>query len=194
MIFGNSARLLLLLCLCASPAAAEEPLTLAELMSARQAVKSSRATFTELRTLAILDRPLESSGTLRFVAPSHLEKHTLAPHEEHLVLDGEEITVDQGPKAKPRRFKLSDSPEMSALIESIRGTLAGDEVALARYYVVQIQGTAKAWEILLLPKLAKVQALVDSIRIAGGGKTIQTVETVEHGGDGRVMRLTETGP
>ena len=182
-----------LLLLSTGLAEAKEPLTLDALMSARQQVKSSSAKFTERRTLSILDQPLESSGTLRFVAPNRLEKHTLAPHEEHLVMNGDEITVNQG-TGKPRSFKLADSPEMSALIESIRGTLAGDAAALGRYYVVQIQGTEQAWQLLLTPKLPKVQALVDSIRIAGGGREIHTVETVEHGGDHTVMTITETGP
>lgn len=197
MISGSSHRLIALLAalvLIGPPAAlAEEALSFERLMAMRRGVTSSSAAFTEVRTLGILDQPLESAGTLRYVAPDRLEKHTVAPHREQLMVDGDAVTVVQE-DGRPRRFMLQDSPEMGALIESIRGTLSGDEAALERYYLVQVQGTAEAWQLLLVPRLAPVQALVDSIRIAGEGKTIRTVQTVEHGGDHTVMTITETGP
>jgi len=174
-------------------ARAEQAFTFDALMHARQAVKSGSASFTEERSISLLDQPLKSSGTLRFQAPNTLEKHTLAPHEEHLVVTGEQVTYDQG-KGRPRNFNLSQSPEMSALIESIRGTLAGDAAALERYYAIQMQGTKETWQMLLIPKTPQVLALVDSIRIAGRGAEIRTVDTIEHGGDRTVMTITETGP
>jgi hypothetical protein len=42
-------------------------------------VKIAKGRFVERRYLAILTAPLESSGTLTYVAPDRLEKHTLAP-------------------------------------------------------------------------------------------------------------------
>jgi outer membrane lipoprotein-sorting protein len=195
MTFGSRAlaALGLFVSLGASLAEAADTITLDELMSERRAVKTSSAHFREVRTLAMLNQPVESTGTLSFVAPDHMERHTLAPHEESLVVDGDKVTVDQG-QGKPRQFSLEDSPEMSALIESIRGTLAGDEARLARYYVMQVQGSREAWQLLLTPKLPSVREIVDSIRIEGGEGTIHAVETVEHGGDHTVMIITETGP
>jgi hypothetical protein len=185
--------LFFLLALVPVLAYAEEPFTFAQLMQARQAVKSGTASFTEERNISLLAMPLKSTGTLRFQAPNILEKHTLAPHEEHLVVTGDAVTFTQE-KGKPRNFSLSQSPEISALIESIRGTLAGDGPALERYYSIQIQGTVQSWQMLLIPKEARLQTIVDSIRVAGAGAEIRTVDTVEHGGDRTVMTITETGP
>jgi outer membrane lipoprotein-sorting protein len=174
-------------------ARAGQPFTFDALMQARQAVKSGNASFTEERSISLLDQPLKSRGTLHFQAPDQLEKHTLAPQDEHLVVTGDQVTYSQG-KSKPRRFSLSQSPEMNALLESIRGTLTGDAAALGRFYTIQMQGAEEAWQMLLIPKTPQVQALVDSIRIAGNGAKIRTVDTIEHGGDRTVMTITETGP
>ena len=44
--------------------------------------------FVEQHFLAILKHPIESSGEMRYDAPDHLEKRTLLPRPETLVLDG----------------------------------------------------------------------------------------------------------
>ena len=55
-----------------------------ELMTALAARGSAEAQFIELRYVPVLDAPVQSSGTLRFVAPDRIEKHTLAPRTESM--------------------------------------------------------------------------------------------------------------
>src|SRR5688500_13261361 len=50
-----------------------------ELMQSLAQVKSAKGRFVERKYLAILNAPLELSGTLSYSAPGRLEKHTLAP-------------------------------------------------------------------------------------------------------------------
>jgi hypothetical protein len=54
-----------------------------------------RVEFIEQQFLAVLSRPIESSGELRYDAPDRLEKRTLKPHAETLVLTGEVLTVER---------------------------------------------------------------------------------------------------
>ena len=61
----------------AQPADTAPAWNLDRLMSTLAQHKSGRATFTETKTLSIATQPVESSGELVFVAPDHLEKHTL---------------------------------------------------------------------------------------------------------------------
>jgi hypothetical protein len=49
--------------------------------------------FIEQEFLAVLDHPLESSGELRYDAPDRLEKRTLAPRPETLLLAGGVLTI-----------------------------------------------------------------------------------------------------
>ena len=68
----------------ASPSPASDPLD--ALMHELAARRSSHVAFTEVRRLAVLDRPLESSGELLYEAPDRLEKRIEKPHPETLVL------------------------------------------------------------------------------------------------------------
>ncbi|MGO4811548.1 LolA-related protein [Cupriavidus sp. 2MCAB6] len=199
------ARLSMLACLgsalilAAPPAAqaAEPPATASaawgvdQLMSALAQRKSGRVRFTETKYLAMLERPVESSGELVFVAPDHLEKRTVAPKPENLVLDGDMMTVERGGK----RFvmPLQNYPEIAAFIESIRGTLAGNRNALERYYRLGIEGRATRWTLTLTPADSRMAGIVRQIRIDGARDALESVEIVQADGDRSVMKIKTAG-
>ncbi|MBI3514266.1 MAG: outer membrane lipoprotein carrier protein LolA [Proteobacteria bacterium] len=176
-----------------APAAAEA-WGVAQLMAGFQAVKSSRAHFVERRHLAMLSEPLRSTGTLAYTAPDKLEKVTLSPRPERLAIDGDRVTIDQGPDGIRNSFALSARPEIGAFIESIRGMLAGDRPALERYYTLGLEGAAASWTVRLEPKDPALKQLVSSIRITGAAASIHTVETQESGGDRAELIVMEDPP
>ncbi|MHB1062114.1 MAG: LolA family protein, partial [Thiobacillus sp.] len=65
------------LALLFSPLAQAAPLSIAELMVGLAKHPQGAATFTETKTISILEQPIESSGELLFIAPARLEKRTL---------------------------------------------------------------------------------------------------------------------
>ncbi|HEY5929847.1 MAG TPA: outer membrane lipoprotein carrier protein LolA, partial [Burkholderiales bacterium] len=70
--------LLAILCSFFAPAmAAEAQWGVAQLMHELGQVKRSQARFSERKYLKVLKQPLQSSGTLTYVAPDRLEKRTL---------------------------------------------------------------------------------------------------------------------
>lgn len=202
MISGASgvARLgmaLLVAALCAAGAIAAEPAApgawdLKRLMHELSQVKSSRARFVERKELAILNAPLESSGVLIYVAPGRLEKHTLAPRAESLVLDGDRLTLENKAQNQRRTFALQQYPEIWAFVESIRSTLAGDLAALQRYYQVGLEGSEGRWRLTLKPTEPGMQKLVSEIRIEGSGNQAGSVEIMEIGGDRSLMTIIKT--
>lgn len=183
-----------LLALSAFPTgAADERWNLVELMRNLKAVDSSRAQFFERKELAILDRPLESSGTLIYQAPARLEKRTLAPEGERLVLDGDELTIEGVEGGWKKSFALREHPIIRAVVESIRSTLAGDLATLRRFYDVQLQGRESSWQLALTPRDAGMKAVVEEILISGSGKSMSRVEIREVGGDRSVMTIDHEG-
>ena len=106
--------------------------TLGQLLGALASSRHGTATFTEKKYLSILDQPVESSGELLFVPPARLEKRTLKPKVETLVLDGDVLTVER--QMQRHVLQLKDYPEVAGMTESIRATLAGDRQALERVY------------------------------------------------------------
>ena len=175
----------------AAETASEASWGLEQLMQSLARVKSSRAKFVERKHLRILNAPLELSGTLAYTAPGHLEKHTLRPKPETLVLDGDTLTVDDKTKNRRRTLTLQQYPVVWALVESMRSTLAGDLASLNRFYRVAFDGSEREWRLTLEPRGLALQRLVSYIRISGSRSSLRQIEVFEAEGDRSVMTITE---
>jgi hypothetical protein len=158
-------------------------------MAELRQVKSATGRFVERKQLHVLDKPLVSSGTLLYLAPDQLQKITISPTWERIAVRRDQITIEHAQEGSARTFSLSDRPEIGALVESIRATLAGDLATLTRFYAVTAEGDAAAWHLVLVPKQQKLHDLVKDIRISGAGRDIRTVETEEADGDRSVMSV-----
>lgn len=170
----------------ASPAAADARLP--ELMQQLAKRQHGRAAFVERQYLAILDRPLRSSGELFYDAPDRLEKRTLLPKPESLVLQTGTVTITRG--GRQFRFALRDHPQVLPFVESVRATLAGDLPALEKDFDVHFDAAAGAWTLVLVPRDAKLSGIVKRIQIGGSGTSIQTVEIMRTDGDRSVMAIS----
>ncbi|MFZ2161617.1 MAG: LolA-related protein [Sideroxyarcus sp.] len=193
--------LFLLLCLASSFAHAEEEAPAAsagwglpQLMQSLAQVQSSKARFKERKYLAVLIAPLDSSGTLLFQAPGHLEKHTLKPKAESLVLDQGVLTIDSKARNIKRTLVLQEYPAVWAFVESIRSTLAGDLPTLQRFYKIKLKGNAGKWSMLLVPLEQRTRQVMSEIVISGRGARVTHIETTEPNGDRSVMTVVEEAP
>ena len=162
------------------------------LMQALAQNKSGRATFVEKKYIAMLDKPVESSGELLYTAPDRLEKRTLKPKPESMVLEGSTLMVERG----NRRYVLAlqDYPELGAFTESIRGTLAGDQKALARIYNLTLEGSEERWTLTLRPIESKMAAAVQRVVIHGSHADLRSIEIEQADKDRSVMTITSTAP
>lgn len=164
---------------------------LPDLMQTLAKQKSAKAMFTEKKFIAFVDQPLESSGELSYTAPDRLEKHTLQPKPESLVLNDDRLIIDRPGK---RRLVISTQsrPEAAAFIESIRGTLAGDLNALQKYYTVDLEGNASAWKLTLVPKQPDMLKIMSRIRIDGAQDAVTFIVFEQADGDRSEMRIVKT--
>ncbi|MDD4880745.1 MAG: outer-membrane lipoprotein carrier protein LolA [Gallionellaceae bacterium] len=158
-----------------------------QLMAALAGNRHGAASFTEKKYLAILDQPVESSGELLFIPPARLEKRTLKPKGETLVLDGDVLTIER--RRQKHVLQLRDYPEVAGMIESIRATLAGDRNALERVYHLDLQGSREHWTLVLIPLDARVGKVVARIRMDGSQDEVRTVEILQADGDRSVMSI-----
>lgn len=192
--FARRGRLLSLLMLAAAGSctaeAADTGWDLQRLMQELGQVKVAKARFSERKYLAILTAPLESSGTLTYIAPDRLEKHTLVPRAESLVLEREQLIIESKEPPRRRSIRLQDYPAVGIFVESIRSTLAGDLELLSRLYRIALEGDERKWRLVLKPGDPKMQDLVSEIRISGSRNWIGTIEILEPGGDRSVMTVT----
>lgn len=197
-------RLTLLLAVCllgTGPVEAEQDAAAAEtsvwglpqLMAGMAGVKSSQRKFTERKYMSVLTTPLESSGTLSYRAPDRLEKHTLAPREERMVLEQGVIVVTRAGQGK-RTMMVNQYPAIGAFVESIRSTLAGDRTTLERYFQVKLEGSAARWRMQLQPLDKATRDMVREIRMEGRGTQIAGMEIIEASGDRSVMTVGGESP
>jgi hypothetical protein len=149
--------------------------------------KHGHASFVEEHFLGVLDRPVESSGELLYDAPDRLEKRTLKPKPETLVLEHGVITAHRGRRTYV--LNLSDYPQIVPLIDSIRATLAGDRAALERIFKVQLEGSLEQWKLLLAPIDSTVARTVKQIRIEGARDVIHSVEIQQADGDRSLLTI-----
>jgi hypothetical protein len=167
---------------------AESNWDIEQLMQSLATTRSGHASFVEIKSIAILDKPVESSGELFYSAPDRLEKRTLKPKLESMVLDKDKLIVEQ--RGKKRVLALQNYPEVAAFIDSIRGTLAGDRKALERNYQLTIEGDQQNWNLTLLPIDDKMKKIVAKISIAGSGNVLQTINILQADGDSSQMTIT----
>ncbi|MGH8198959.1 MAG: outer membrane lipoprotein carrier protein LolA [Steroidobacteraceae bacterium] len=173
---------------CAAAQPAPPPgFTLDRLMSLLAQRQHGEVTFAQTDYLALLDRPVKSSGVLLYQAPDHLEKRTLQPKQESLVLDGDQLTVRRGHRTY--HMQVSAYPQVAPYVDAMRDTLAGNEAALQKVFRVTLSGTPQEWKLELVPLDPDVARKVRQVAISGAGDVIRSVEILQADGDRSVMTL-----
>jgi outer membrane lipoprotein-sorting protein len=163
---------------------------LQQLMDSLARNKSGRATFVETKHISMLDRPIESSGELLFTAPDRLEKRTLKPKPESMIVQGGELSIERG--GRQYRVQLQAQPQLAAFIDSIRGTMAGDRQSLERNYRLELQGTQQAWVLQLVPRDNQMRGVIRQIRISGAQDQVKSVEISQADGDSSLMLIDKS--
>jgi outer membrane lipoprotein-sorting protein len=169
------------------PSFAADAFTARSLMETLARNRTSQADFVEKKYLAALNQPIESSGQLVYVAPTRLEKRTVKPRPETLIVDGDVLTIERA--GTKRSISLASYPEVSAFVESLRATLGGDLDTLMRSYKVVVDGSPAKWRLSLLPSDPKIAALVNRVTVDGRDGVIDTIEVLQADGSRSVTTV-----
>lgn len=161
--------------------AAQAAFDIDQLMADLAQHKGGRAKFVEKRFMAVLDKPLMASGEMTYSPPDRLEKRTLSPKPETLVLDKDTLSVERD----RRKFtiNLASRPEALAFVDSVRSTLSGNRQSLERNYALQLKGHAQQWVLTLVPTEPAIVALLQRIAVSGSRNQVRTIEYLQADGD-----------
>ena len=171
----------------AMPAMAQ--VTLDGAMKDLAGVRQGRAEFSEQKSIPELSSPLPSTGSLSWVAPDRLEKHTTWPTEEILRVEGDRLLLERPAQNLRQELSLDQSPEIRPFVEAIRATLAGDLETLRRYYEVSFSPEGEGWHMVLTPLSARIRVALQRVDIYGSRGFVRQVET--RGNDGITsLRIT----
>lgn len=175
----------LLLASVASPALAA--FDVGQLMGDLSRHKGGRAKFTEKKYLAVLDKPVVSTGEMTYTPPDRLEKRTLQPKQEVMVLDRDMLTLERDKRRLT--INLANQPEAQAFVDSIRGTLSGNRAALEKNYALYLSGTPEKWVLTLLPSDQKIASIVQKITVGGSRDQVRSIEYLQADGDRAVLTI-----
>jgi len=181
---GLPARVIVTLLLALASAGASA-FDLTELMALLSQKRGGEGTFVEQRFVKGLDQPLRASGTIGFVAPDRFTRNTLEPRVDSLVVEGNSVTMKRG--GRTRSLALDSIPELSAIVEAVRGTVTGNATSLQRYFKPAIGGNPEDWILDLTPIEVKLYNIVRIVRITGRRSDVLGVEVQLADGDRSVM-------
>ncbi len=153
------------------------------LMHSLAQTRSGHASFVEKKFITLLEKPIKSSGRLRFSAPDTLEMHTLKPKTEIMLVRGDTLTVDH------ERIRLPDHPELLAFIDGIRGTLTGNRQMLEQFFRLSLEGDENRWTLTMLPRQQKVAQAVRWIRVYGSGPAVTRIDVLKTDHDRSVITI-----
>ena len=171
----------------AAPARAQAQFDLTQLLQTLAQVKAGEATFTETRTVAMLERTLQSSGRLSFEAPDSFVRETLKPRREKIAVVGNSVTMSLG--ARTRTVPLDSVPEAAVIMEAIRGTLTGNRDAIERNFTPSVTGTPQRWTLELKPREPRLRELVIALWLVGERALVREVTVAMADGDKSVMTI-----
>jgi outer membrane lipoprotein-sorting protein len=149
--------------------------------------EGGRGRFVETKNIALLDKPVVSSGELRYQPPARLEKRTLKPRPELIVLDGDSLQLERG--KQKFSVRLSEQPEALAFVDSLRGTLTGDRATLEKNYKLRLDGDERRWTLDLLPNDASIAAFVQRITFGGTRNKVEWIRYLQTDGDSSTMTI-----
>lgn len=151
-------------------------------------VAERRATFREVRRIAALDQPLESTGTLLWRRPDLIEKITEWPIRERVTVRGDRFEL-ASPGRPVQVLDLGMQPELRTLLAALRAPLAGDAAALERDFEVGLAGAPAAWTLRLVPRDRQARRFVTVIEVAGSLAEPSAILVREAQGDEQSLRL-----
>lgn len=167
-------------------------LSLADVTALLAQNKSGQSRFTEERFVTGFEGPLRASGHLSFQAPDRFSRTTVEPREEAMEVQGNTLVLRRS--GRTRQMTVDAIPELSALIEAVRGTLTGNAVLLDKLFKTDVDGLAARWTLTLVPRDARLATQVREIKITGLQGEMRSVELWMAGGDRSVMSIDALKP
>ena len=163
-----------------------EQFSLEQLMALMAKHKEIHATFVEKKYIGGVKMPIESSGELKFIAPTTMIRNTLQPKPEIFQLADDTITLER--KGKTHSLQVEDYPELAIYFEGMRTLLSGNVDGMTSLYKVDFAGTPAEWELVLHP-LEKGMTL-KALRLNGSQDYVQSVEVQMEDGDYSIMQIS----
>jgi len=152
-----------------------------ELLRRMATTRGVVAEFREVKTLALLEEPLEARGTLYFQPPDRFVRVTHEPAATRLVLVGSRMRFEDATGVND--VDLAENPVARQFADNLMALWRGDRARLEKLYRLDFRADGSRWELGLAPRGAPLDRFIERIRLAGDGAAMREMELVESDGD-----------
>ncbi|HEX6613953.1 MAG TPA: LolA-related protein [Rhodanobacteraceae bacterium] len=149
---------------------------------------SAQVAFVEVSYRSMLDRPLITSGTMKWLGGDKLERDVEKPYKAVAKIGGGQMSVERAGHPA-QTMPISRAPQMGAILAGFRALLGGDTEALSRDFKVQADGNPAHWVLTLTPRSDELEHRVQSIVIDGRDDAPRCMTLNEADGDTTITLL-----
>lgn len=147
-------------------------------------------TFSEEKRVALLARPLKSTGTIYFERDRGIARSTLTPKVQHVVLTRTTLRIKTDKKSE--EIPLDKSKDLKAFALIFPTLLRGERAELEKSFAIGLHGSDKDWWALTFtPKTDSLKKLVKRVVVFGKKTDLVSLQIVEASGDTTDTRLTD---
>ena len=165
----------------AARAARAGDMTLDDLLSHMATTHGVVAEFREIKTLKLLDTPLETRGTVYFEPPDRFARVTRQPAETRLVVDGGHMHFQDASGAGD--VDLTENPVARSFADNLIVLWKGDKAALEKIYTLDFHADGSRWKLVLTPKHSPLDQFLRNITLSGEGPAMHEMLVLESDGD-----------
>jgi outer membrane lipoprotein-sorting protein len=149
-----------------------------------------RCKFSEEKHIALLARPLQSTGTIVFDRDRGIARTTRTPRAERVVLTRTAVRIHQGDHVE--EIPLDKSKDLRAFALIFPTLLRGERAEIERAFEIGLYGSAGGWWALAFtPKSDSLRALVRRVVVFGRQGDLVALQVAEASGDTTDTHLTD---
>ena len=146
--------------------------------------------FSEEKRIALLARPLRSTGTIYFARDKGIARTTLTPRVEQVVVTTTSLRIRTAKRSED--IPLDKIKDLKAFALVFPTVLRGDRGALERTFDIGLYGSdGDWWALAFTPRTDSLRALVRRVVVFGKKTELVALQVAEASGDTTDTRLTE---
>ena len=149
-----------------------------------------RSRFKQKKSIAVLKKPLISSGNFIFSEKKGLYWNIGAPINTSYVLTPSYL-VERQKGYDPKVITPKEQPALFGLTEVFEAIFVGDLDKLSQDFVIHFLGTPQEWTIGLVPRKGVLKQMFKRV-VLKGGSTVGEVMLFEGNGDSTHIKFSET--
>lgn len=146
--------------------------------------------FREEKHIALLARPLRSTGTLVFTRDRGIARQTVTPRAQRVVLTPTVLRIYKGERVE--EVPLSKSEDLKAFALIFPTLLRGDLVELESTFTIALYGRSRAWwGLTFTPSTESLRKMVRRVVVVGRAGLPVSLRVEEMSGDTTEITLSE---